>query len=483
MLREPQMNDAGNVLRLIGEPTTFDLVLPSITLEGGAQIAHHIVRGWHWGPKEDDAVLRDRGIPLGDPSQQTQLVTRSAGELAAMVRKAPRVSERLSPDIPTVVVVHALTGNARAGGPGGWWEPLIGPGRTFDPSKMRILCFNLLGGCYGTSGPADGSFPRLTDDQFPAELAPTRGGFAIPAVDLPATVTTWDQARSILLALDALGVSRVALLTGGSLGGMVALALAALDPERFERLVPIAACAAASSWILAWNHVGRQAILADPGFPDDVGRGLELARQVATITYRAEPGLDRTQGRRQGQNSEESGDWSSRARYRVQTYLEHQGQKLRQRFDARSYLTLIGAMDHHDLSRRPAPPEGVESWPAKVDPPPAAFHGPSVAASPATAPPPSWGLDRIRATTLAISIDSDALYLPTHTDDLVRALVARGLPARAVTMSSPHGHDAFLTEWDQLATHLGAALALAPAHPELVGSTRWTRPSITSSDV
>lgn len=452
--------DTGNVLRLIGEPTTFDLVLPSITLEGGAQVTHHVVRGWHWGPKEDEPVLRDRGIPPGDEHQR--LVTRSAGELAAMARKAPRVSERLSPDIPTVVAVHALTGDARAGGPGGWWEPLIGPGRTFDPSKVRVLCFNLLGGCYGTSGPADGSFPRLSDDQFPAELAPTRGGFAIPAVDLPATVTTWDQARSILLALDALGVSKVELLTGGSLGGMVALCLAALDPERFERLVPIAACAAASSWILAWNHVGRQAILADPGFPHDVGRGLELARQVATITYRAEPGLDRTQGRRQGQASEESGDWSSRARYRVQTYLEHQGQKLRQRFDARSYLTLIGAMDHHDLSRRPPPPEGVESWPANVAPPPAAYSGPALdEGAPRVAP--SWGLDRIRATTLAIGIDTDALYLPAHTDELVRALAARGLPARAATISSHHGHDAFLTEWDQLATHLGAALALAPA--------------------
>ncbi len=449
------MTDPGNVLHLIGEPTTFDLVLPPITLEGGAQIAHHVVRGWHWGPKEDAPVLRDRGIPPGADDNQ-RLVQRSGSELAAMARRAPRVSERLSPDIPTVVVVHALTGDACAGGPGGWWEPLIGPGRVFDPARMRVLCFNLLGGCYGTSGPADGSFPRLSDDHYPAELSPTRGGFAVPAVDLPATVTTWDQARSVLLALDALGVSRVALLTGGSLGGMVALALAALDPERFDRLVPIAACAAASSWILAWNHVGRQAILADPGFPDDVGRGLELARQVATITYRAERGLDHAQGRRQG--SDESGDWSSRARYHVQTYLEHQGQKLRARFDARSYLTLIGAMDHHDLSRRPPPPEGVESWPAKVDPPPAAFNGPVL--QPAESPPTSWGLDRIRATTLAIGIDTDALYLPAHTDDLVRALVARRVPARAVTIASPHGHDAFLTEWDQLATHLAAALAL-----------------------
>lgn len=454
------MTDTGNVLHLVGAPTTFDLVLPPFTLEGGAQVAHHVVRGWHWGPREDEPVLRDRGIAAPDHDGQ-RLVTRSAGELAAMVRKAPRVSERLSPEIPTVLVVHALTGDARVGGPGGWWEPLIGPGRVLDPARRRVLCFNLLGSCYGTSGPADGSFPRLSDDAFPAELAPSRGGFAVPAVDLPATVTTWDQARSILMALDALGVSRVELLVGGSLGGMVALALAALDPERFERLVPIAACAAASSWILAWNHVGRQAILADPGFPDDVGRGLELARQVATITYRAEPGLDRTQGRRQG--SDASGDWSSRARYRVQTYLEHQGQKLRARFDARAYLTLIGAMDHHDLSRRPPPPEGAESWPASVEPPPAA-RGPSL--EPAAPRPTSWGLDRIRATTLAIGIDTDALYLPAHTDELVRQLTTRGVTARAETISSHHGHDAFLTEWEQLATHLATALALPAGRRE-----------------
>jgi len=451
------MSDSGNLLRLVGEPTTFDLVLPPITLEGGAQVAHHVVRGWHWGPVEDAPVLRDRVVPPQPEGQR--LVARTASELAALVRRAPRVGERLSPSIPTVVVVHALTGDARAGGPGGWWEPLIGPGRVLDPAQVRILCFNLLGGCYGTIGPADGSFPRLTDDHHPAELAPSRGGFAIPAVDLPATVTTWDQARSILLALDALGVEQVELLTGGSLGGMVALALAALDPDRFARLVPIAACAAASSWILAWNHIGRQAILADPGFPHDVSRGLELARQVAMVTYRAEPGLDQTQGRRQNQGGD-SDAWSSRGRYSIQTYLEHQGQKLRARFDARSYLALIGAMDHHDLARKPVPPEGVESWPAQVAPLPGAFVGPS-----AEAPrprPPSWGLDRIRATTLAIGIETDALYLPAHTDELVTELAARGVPARAVSISSPHGHDAFLVEWGQLETHLRAALALTP---------------------
>lgn len=424
-----------------GDPITFDLVLPPLTLEGGAQVAHHIVRGWHYGPAEDAAALRDHALSAEVAAQR--MAARSGSELAALVRRAPRDPVRLSPAIPTIVVVHALTGDARAGGPGGWWEPLIGEGRALDPSRARILCFNLLGGCYGTSGPADGSFPRLTDDLHPAELAPSRGGFPIPAVDLPATVTTWDQARSLLLALDALGVEKVELLTGGSLGGMVALALAALAPDRFARLVPIAACAAASSWILAWNHIGRQAILADPGFPHDVGRGLELARQVAMVTYRAEPGLDQTQGRRQNQAAS-ADEWSSRGRYSIQTYLEHQGHKLRQRFDARSYLALIGAMDHHDLARRPPPPGAGESWTL-------GSNGGK-----------SWGLDRIRAITLAVGIDTDALYLPAHTEELVRELGVRGVSVRGATLRTPHGHDGFLVEWEQLDGFLRDALAMSP---------------------
>ena len=155
------------------------------------------------------------------------------------------------------------------------------------------------------------------------------------------------------------------------------------------------------------------------------------------VTYRAEPGLDQTQGRRQNQAATPE-DWSSRGRYSIQTYLEHQGQKLRQRFDARSYLALIGAMDHHDLARRPQASEISERG-------------------------LSWGLDRIRATTLAISIDSDALYLPSHSEELVRELKARGVDAQSAMIRSPHGHDAFLVEWEQLDGHLRAALAM-PGH-------------------
>ena len=319
---------------------------------------------------------------------------------------------------------------------------------------------NLLGSCYGTSGPTDGGFPRLADDAHAAELAPSRGGFAVPAVDLPATITTWDQARSLLAALDRLGVDRVEAVLGGSLGGMVALAAAALDPDRFARLVPIAAAPTASAWILAWNHVGRQAVLADPGFPADARRGLELARQLAMVTYRAEPGLDATQGRAQA-----GAAWSSRGRYRIQTYLEHQGAKLAARFDARAYLALIGAMDHHDLGRAPAAPSADERWPAQVPPPPASLA--ALGQGPRPPLPPSWGLARIRAATVAVAIDGDQLFAPAHGATLVRALAAHGTDARLEVVASPHGHDAFLIEWGQLDGIVRRALDVPPAR------TRW----------
>lgn len=438
-----------------GTPTWFELALPPLALEAGAVVERHVVRGWHWGPAEDGPALAAATLPV-DPARRWQVTARSTGELAALARRQPRGAAPLAPHIPTVLIVHALTGDAGAGGDDGWWAPLVGPGRAIDPTQVRVLCLNLLGSCYGTSGPTDGGFPRLADDAHAAELAPARGGFAVPAVDLPATITTWDQARSITMALDRLGITRTEAVLGGSLGGMVALALAALDPDRHARLVPIAAAAAASSWIVAWNHVGRQAILADPGFPADARRGLELARQLAMITYRAEPGLELTQGRAQA-----GAAWSSRSRYRIQTYLEHQGAKLRGRFDARAYLALIGAMDHHDLARAPAAPGVDETWPGRVAPPPASLaalgHGPR------TPLPPSWGLDRIRAATTAVAIDGDQLFLPGHGDALVQALAARGTDARLEVITSPHGHDAFLIEWGQLDGIVRRALDVAPA--------------------
>ncbi|MEM7676536.1 MAG: alpha/beta fold hydrolase, partial [Myxococcota bacterium] len=304
---------------------------------------------------------------------------------------------------PTVLVVHALTGDARAGGPSGWWSPLIGPGRAFDPTLVRILCFNNLGSCYGTSGPTDPEFPS-------------------------GPVTTWDQSRALLRALDRLGLSRIALVTGGSLGGMITVSLACLAPERFERMVPVAACKAASSWIIGFNHVQRRAL----ELAGDTAAGMAVARQIAMLSYRAEPGLDQRQGRQRTASKLD-------APFKMQTYLDYQGSKFIDRFEPSAYLTMMAAMDSHDVERKPAHRDPDESW--------------------------SWSTEgasmmRIRANCIAIGIDTDQLFFPVHSETIARELAECGRIAEYAIVHSRHGHDAFLIEWDQLDRIMRRALAM-----------------------
>src|SRR4051812_24383065 len=195
-----------------GSSRTFDLSLPDLALARGGIVRSHRARGWWWSREGD-------------------------------------TPENPLKDVPTVLLVHALTGSAVAGGKDGWWDPLIGAGKALDPAHYRLVCFNNLGSCYGSSGPGVEGFP------------------ASKAVDL----TSLDISRAILLALDKLGISRVHLTTGGSLGGMVTLTLAALAPERFERILPFATSLSASAWVVGWNHVARQILRLDPGYPDNVG--------------------------------------------------------------------------------------------------------------------------------------------------------------------------------------------------------------------
>jgi len=271
----------------------------------------------------------------------------------------------------------------------------------------------------------------------------SRGWWWGPEQDLP-----WLRSRAHLLPqetvrenglrvvpLDALGLERISLVTGGSLGGMIVLCLAVLAPERFERICPIAAAEEASPWVVGWNHVARQALLLDPEFPEAPARGLELARQLAMLTYRAETGLQSHHGRNQPRPGEaEAPGWSSRALYPIQSYLEYQGVKLRTRFDARTYLALLGAMDHHDLARAP---EGNTSG--------------------------TWGVARIRASALCVGIDNDQLFYPEHMERLTDRLRALGRHAEYAGLSSAHGHDGFLIEWEPLERLLRRALALPGA--------------------
>ena len=205
-----------------------------------------------------------------------------------------------------VLVFHSLTGSAETVG---GWGPLVGPGLAIDTDRYAVLCANLLGSCYGTTGPAEVS-------PFPA-------------------ITPRDQARLIQRLLDDLEVRSVALAAGGSLGGMVALEWAIENPSLARSIAIFAAPAAHTAYAIAWGHIQRAAVAAAGE------RGLEIARMVAMMTYRSAD----EQAERFGRARQLDGRWA------VGSYLEHQGRKLRERFSIDSYLALTKAMDAHDVGR------------------------------------------------------------------------------------------------------------------------------------
>jgi homoserine O-acetyltransferase len=296
---------------------------------------------------------------------------------------------------PQVVVVHALTGSADAAGD--WWEPLIGPGRALDTTRIGVLCANLLGGRYGTTGPTSID---------PERRVPY--GRSFPAV------STRDQARALWALLDALRIDRVEMVTGGSLGGMVALEVALERPAAVRHVAPIAAPAATGPMAIAWNHL--QVTLIDRLGTD----GLSLARQLAMTTYRSEADFDERFGR----------DVQTDGRPSIVSYLDHQGTKLIERFDAATYRVLAGAMDRHDVGSG----RGGRS---------AAFAR----------------LAEASVSLTGIGIEDDILYGPRQVRELVDEASDAGVRARYRELRSTKGHDAFLVEWDQLTDLLREALA------------------------
>lgn len=320
-----------------------------------------------------------------------------SGESIPGIEVAYRTWGRLGPRRDNAVVVcHALTGSADVDR---WWPALLGPGRALDPELDFVVCANSLGGCFGTTGPAS-----------------RRPGGAGPwGADFP-RVTLRDQVRLQKLLLDRLGVRRVRLVVGGSLGGMQALEWALLDPERVAAVASFSAAARHSAWAIAWSELGRRAIGADPRFragrypADDPPRaGLELARAAAMVSYRSHPSFEG----RFGRGRREDGV------FQVAGYLAHQGVQLASRFDANSYLALLDAMDSHDLARGRGDVATV--------------------------------LGTLRQPTLVLSATTDLLYPPCEQEELARRLPR----AELCVLDTPFGHDAFLAEGERV----GRALA------------------------
>ncbi|MEA3503226.1 MAG: homoserine O-acetyltransferase [Actinomycetota bacterium] len=292
---------------------------------------------------------------------------------------------------PTATLVcHALTGSADVDD---WWRGLFGPGKTLDPDRSYIVSANVLGGCYGTTGPTSTKPGRI------ATYGP----------DFP-TVTIRDMVRLQAALLDHLGIERLDLAIGGSMGGMQVLEWALMYPDRVDGIVPIGIDATQAPWSLALSEAQRSAIVNDPKYRG--GRysparppnsGLATARMIAMCSYRSPQNF--------AERFPRNGDMSH---FDIQSYLRHQGSKLGERFDANTYIALMSAMDTHDLGRGRGPIAGV--------------------------------LGRVNVPALVIAISSDVLYPASEVAGLAGLLGNADL----AILDAPHGHDAFLIETDQL---------------------------------
>ncbi|MFP4330072.1 MAG: homoserine O-acetyltransferase [Spirochaetaceae bacterium] len=308
-----------------------------------------------------------------------------------------------------ILVLHAFSGDAHAAGlhsPGdshpGWWEEMIGPGRALDTNRYCVICTNVLGGCQGTTGP--GSTNPETGEPY--------------ALTFP-IITIRDMTNVQRLLLEQLGIERLYAVIGGSMGGMNALDWAVAYPEQVERAIVLASTARSGAQSIAFNAVGRNAIMSDPRWNEGryyggetPSRGLAIARMVGHITYLSNESMGMKFGRRLQER--DGFGFTFTDQFAVESYLEYQGDKFVDRFDANSYIYLTKAMDYFDLSER---------------------YGSLDEA-----------FGRTRARFLILSYSSDWLFPTAQSKEVVYALMKNGKDVSFSEISSPYGHDSFLLE-------------------------------------
>jgi len=326
----------------------------------------------------------------------------------------------LSPERDNVVYIcHALTGDAHVAGyhspddeKPGWWDEIVGPGKGIDTNYYFVVCGNILGGCKGTTGPSS--------------INPSTG---VPYGSAFAEITVTDIVRVQKLLLEHLGIDRLAAVIGGSLGGMQALEWTIRYPDMIDRCICIAAGASLSTRALAFDGVARDAIVSDPNWAggdyydkkESPTWGLSHARKIGHITYLSPEIMQEKFGR----ETRES-DGVQKQCFQIESYLNYQGQKLVDRFDANSYLCITQAMDSYDL---------VKEF-GSLD----------------------KAFESVTSKFLIIGLSSDWLFPPEQSVELADALLRSGKRVSCCTLKAPYGHDAFLVDIQYLAETVRAFL-------------------------
>ena len=317
-----------------------------------------------------------------------------------------------------ILICHAWTGDSHVSGSAedghptpGWWEGVVGPGKAIDTNKWFVVCSNVIGGCQGSTGPAtahpeDG---QLYGPRFPV-------------------ITVRDMVRAQVRLTDMLGIRAWHSVVGGSMGGMQVLEWAVTFPDRVKTVIPIATCAQATAQQIAWGAIGRRAIRLDPKWRNGeyydaaIGEGpwegLAIARMISQVTFRSDNVFTERFGRALVDMDADYNGLGLWDRFEVEGYLDHHGDRLIRRFDTNSYLIIGKAMDLHDIARGRGTLDTAMS--------------------------------RIKAPTLVLGISSDILY-PTYQQKQINSMLTeKGVDSTYVEIDSPHGHDAFLINFDQV---------------------------------
>jgi homoserine O-acetyltransferase len=361
-----------------------------------------VPQDYNFGPGEENALELDCGRKLYDVNIRYE----TYGTLSEAKDNA-------------ILIAHALTGDAHVCGKyspedrkAGWWDNMIGPGKYIDTDKYFVICSNVIGGCSGSTGPRS--------------INPATG--KLYNLDFP-VITIADMVRAQKRLIDHLEIPKLLAVVGGSMGGMQALEWSRLYPEMAKSIVAIATTFQLAPQSIAFNWVGSQAIRSDVEFNNgnyavNPERGLATARMLAHITYLSDESMSRKFGR--NLQDADSYSFAFKRDFAVESYLEHQGQRFVERFDANSYLYITRATDYFDLAGNGSLSEALK--PARAD-------------------------------FLVVSFSSDWLFTTSQSEKLVKALLANNLNCSFCEIESSYGHDAFLLEVDRLGTLIKGFLA------------------------